>query len=611
MFASTYLGGNKEDYDVIKDYSEIVDGNADAWNAMMTLANAGLTSNANYMRIQGKNSDGTENPAYPAYLDVVDFIDYMLINFYGGNWDWPHHNWIAVRNRVLPGKGFKFFSWDAEHILEDVDASNLTGSDANNPRAVFQKLRVNVLFRRLFADRVQLHFFNNGMLTPAAASKRWMSNANQIDTAIIAESARWGDYRRDVHPWRPGGPFELYTKEHWLTEQSFMLNTYFPNRTNTFITQLKSAGLFPSTAAPQFFINGKPFTQKTIAAGDTLVMQSSGGTTYYTMNGADPLTVAGAISSDAIQYAGKIILDESAHINARTLQNNVWSAMNTQFFSLPADLKNLKITEIHYHPLDEDTIDNSRFEFIELKNTGSSPLDLNGVQFVNGVSFTFSANTILNSGAFIVLASDAQYFNRRYGFNPFGAFNGLLDNTGERIVLITPSGDTLVSLRYNDKAPWPILADGSGYSLVPVEPNAAGDPNDPANWRASLAVHGSPGKDDIITGVSDERGRNLPKEFSLSQNYPNPFNPVTTIGFTIPALTPVPSSNGRGEKGVRVTLKVFDVLGREVETLVNEVKGAGYYSVNFHASGISSGVYFYRMETSTGFAQVKKLILLK
>ena len=285
--------------------------------------------------------------------------------------------------------------------------------------------------------------------------------------------------------------------------------------------------------------------------------------------------------------------------------------MNTQFFSLPADLKNLKITEIHYHPLDEDTIDNSRFEFIELKNTGSSPLDLNGVQFVNGVSFTFSANTILNSGAFIVLASDAQYFNRRYGFNPFGAFNGLLDNTGERIVLITPSGDTLVSLRYNDKAPWPVLADGSGYSLVPVEPNAAGDPNDPANWRASLAVHGSPGKDDIITGVSDERGRNLSKEFSLSQNYPNPFNPVTTIGFTIPALTPVPSSNGRGEKGVRVTLKVFDVLGREVETLVNEVKGAGYYSVNFHASGISSGVYFYRMETSTGFAQVKKLILLK
>jgi hypothetical protein len=106
----------------------------------------------------------------------------------------------------------------------------------------------------------------------------------------------------------------------------------------------------------------------------------------------------------------------------------------------------------------------------------------------------------------------------------------------------------------------------------------------------------------------------IPKEFSLSQNYPNPFNPTTKIKFSIP--TPLLNKErGRGEV---VTLKVYDVLGNEVATLVNEVKSPGEYEVEFDGSKLSSGIYFYQIksadpESSSGqaFIQTKKMILLR
>jgi hypothetical protein len=83
----------------------------------------------------------------------------------------------------------------------------------------------------------------------------------------------------------------------------------------------------------------------------------------------------------------------------------------------------------------------------------------------------------------------------------------------------------------------------------------------------------------------------------LNQNYPNPFNPTTTISFTIPSTS-------------NVSLKVFNILGKEVATLVNESKSAGNYSINFNASGLSSGVYFYQL-TTDNFTSTKKFILMK
>jgi len=92
----------------------------------------------------------------------------------------------------------------------------------------------------------------------------------------------------------------------------------------------------------------------------------------------------------------------------------------------------------------------------------------------------------------------------------------------------------------------------------------------------------------------------IPKNFSLNQNYPNPFNPSTEIEFAIPPE----GANGN------VKLEVYDILGMEVSTIVNEQLRSGTYRVNFNATGLSSGVYFYKLETR-GFSESKKMILTK
>ncbi|MCO6473505.1 MAG: T9SS type A sorting domain-containing protein, partial [Melioribacteraceae bacterium] len=96
----------------------------------------------------------------------------------------------------------------------------------------------------------------------------------------------------------------------------------------------------------------------------------------------------------------------------------------------------------------------------------------------------------------------------------------------------------------------------------------------------------------------------LPEFFALSQNYPNPFNPTTTIKFA------VPGAETTRNLFIQTTLKVYDILGREVATLVNKNLTPGNYEVEFNAEGLSSGVYYYRLEAGS-YSNTKKMILLR
>ena len=106
----------------------------------------------------------------------------------------------------------------------------------------------------------------------------------------------------------------------------------------------------------------------------------------------------------------------------------------------------------------------------------------------------------------------------------------------------------------------------------------------------------------VPVAVENEDDLGTPKEFSLSQNYPNPFNPSTKIKYTIPSV---------GISLMKfIQLKVFDVLGNEVATLVNEERPAGSYEVALNAEGLTSGVYFFKLQVGS-FVETKKMILLR
>jgi hypothetical protein len=106
----------------------------------------------------------------------------------------------------------------------------------------------------------------------------------------------------------------------------------------------------------------------------------------------------------------------------------------------------------------------------------------------------------------------------------------------------------------------------------------------------------SPFSNTIITGVADE-DQKFPREYALNQNYPNPFNPSTTIKYALPQAS-------------HVNLSVFNTLGQRVALLVDGKQEAGYHEVNFDASGLTSGVYFYRLQ-AVEYTETKKLILMK
>ncbi|MFZ4620251.1 MAG: T9SS type A sorting domain-containing protein, partial [Bacteroidota bacterium] len=118
------------------------------------------------------------------------------------------------------------------------------------------------------------------------------------------------------------------------------------------------------------------------------------------------------------------------------------------------------------------------------------------------------------------------------------------------------------------------------------------DPNHPYYHLGFRVVR----KYSSTTGVNDIETFQ-PESFQLSQNYPNPFNPTTVINYHVPSSE-------------LVTVKVFDALGREVTTLVSEVKDAGHYSVQWNASGFSSGIYFATMSAGK-FTSIIKLVLIK
>jgi hypothetical protein len=124
-------------------------------------------------------------------------------------------------------------------------------------------------------------------------------------------------------------------------------------------------------------------------------------------------------------------------------------------------------------------------------------------------------------------------------------------------------------------------------ALIIFDTNLYAGTNDGV-WRRPLS--------DLITGVADQSNE-IPSGFVLEQNYPNPFNPSTTIKYSTPFSE-------------FITVKVYDVLGREVATLINEEKSAGSYEVNFNASQLSSGIYFYKLTTGN-FVETKKMILMK
>ncbi|HMP81370.1 MAG TPA: lamin tail domain-containing protein [Verrucomicrobiota bacterium] len=182
-------------------------------------------------------------------------------------------------------------------------------------------------------------------------------------------------------------------------------------------------------------------------------------------------------------------------------------AADTASLTIGSPLLNLAITELNYHPhtpAGSETVVSTNaedYEFVEFQNLGASPLNLNGVRFVAGITYTFPSQ-MLAPGARIVIVKDLVAFSERYGggINISGTYGGQLSNGGEELHLVDAGGATLHRFTYQDNAPWPERADGRGSSIELIDPASTYDAA--SNWRASIDHGGSPG----AAGLSQTAG---------------------------------------------------------------------------------------------------------
>ena len=182
---------------------------------------------------------------------------------------------------------------------------------------------------------------------------------------------------------------------------------------------------------------------------------------------------------------------------------------------LPADATTLAVSEVHYHPAgpDEGEIaagfnDASMFEWIELVNlSATATLDLGDVAFDDGIELVIPPGTLLQPGERLVIPANAAAFTRRYGVLATGRLLGFsylgddgsnkLSNGGDRVRLLSAANQPIADFTYSDSRPWPVSADGAGYSLTLMCPGR-NDASLAASWRSSAAFGGSPGTDDAV-----------------------------------------------------------------------------------------------------------------
>lgn len=260
-----------------------------------------------------------------------------------------------------------------------------------------------------------------------------------------------------------------------------------------------------------------------------------------------------------------------------------------------AQLPDVIINEINFNSApDADTED-----WLEIYNRTSSAIDISGWVLKDSNDdneFIIPSNTILSADAYLVLVNDSAAFSAVHSSitNFVGTVDFNFSNGGELLRLYDDAATLIDQVEYDDEGDWPTASDGDGPTLELINPDE--DNDSASNWAASTG-NGTPGQPNsrLVTSIDEEDA--LLQDFALHQNYPNPFNPSTMIRFELPVNS-------------QVSLKVYDMLGREVAVLMNAFKSAGTYTLEFNADNIPSGIYIYKLNTAN-LSLTRKMTLLK
>ena len=300
-FAESYFGGDELDYDVVKSFGEVTDGNLNSFRRLFEKWEVGFSSDAAFYDILGRDPSGHFDPAnHEQLIDLNNLMDYMILTYFTGDRDGPGsrftgnrpNNYFGIFDRRDP-KGFLFFEHDSEHSLGTGDSNMVTPFKEStsfadfNPHVLHQTLADDSeLYREAFADRLEKHLAPGGSLHIDSALEILDARAATIDTAIIAHSARWGDST-------PADSDAPRTRADWLSAVD-NIRSFMRGREPELKAQLRAVGWIPDVEAPDFLQHGGY-----IASNEELVLGGTTGTIYVTSNGEDPRNEDDSVNSGA------------------------------------------------------------------------------------------------------------------------------------------------------------------------------------------------------------------------------------------------------------------------------------------------------------------------
>ena len=267
--------------------------------------------------------------------------------------------------------------------------------------------------------------------------------------------------------------------------------------------------------------------------------------------------------------------------------------------SLPAAGTAPIINEINYNSSDSFNPD----DWVEIYNPTDSIFNITNWIFKDEAddhSFIIPEGTVLNPGEFLVLCRDTISFKNYFpNVNSYiGDLGFGLSGGGELIRLYNNDGILIDSLTYDDDNPWPPEPDGEGPTLELINPFS--DNGVYSNWTASLG-NGTPGEQNS-NYLGSINNNPIAEDYRLYQNYPNPFNPMTKIMYYLP-------------KKSKISLTIYDALGREIRSLDKGQKDYGYHTLEWdskdnYGNKVGAGIYLYQLRTE-GYIKNNKMVLIK
>lgn len=531
--------------------------------------------------------DQAEYESIERLVDINNYIDYMAAQIYYANTDWPGNNIKYWRNGASNGK-WRWILYDTDFGFNHFNGGNHDGSlgdwESHNTlrfallsnrdqwptypwsTQIFRKFVQNDEFIKKFVNRMS--DLMNTSFKPSYVNTVIDSLSQIIDSEMPAHKERWGG---SIENWnsRVNG-LKNFANNRSSNMREFLRDEFglSISRNITVHTSDKNHGIIrvnriePDTYpwSGQYF-SGLPVT---------LIAIPKRGYTFTGWSGA-------STSTD------------------HAIEGSAGSTYMANFKPAEGETRDVVINEIMYNDSDEF----NSGDWIELYNTTDYDINLSGWTIKDEDDthqFVFTSGTEINAGSYIVIAADFEEFNSTYEieFDHYGELGFSLAGGSDQVRLYDNTGILVDSLQYQDEAPWDANADGTGYTLELKDVSL--DNAEATSWSASIQSGGSPGAANSIL-VSNEDQKSIPSEISLLQNYPNPFNPSTNITFKLP-------------EQARIKLTVFDLLGRKVSSLADEIRSAGTHIINWNAGELSSGVYFYKLEVGNKVL-TRRMLLIK